>query len=164
VNLGRLLSLCQRMMAPRAEAANVNIKYEPTGAVATLWADQRAVKQVLLNLLDNAVKFSPAGGVTSIRVDPQADGGLAVLVRDDGIGIEPQAISFLFEPFSQADTSISRRFGGTGLGLAISRRLMALMEGTLEITSLPGAGTTARMIFPAARVSYDASTTDTVAG
>jgi signal transduction histidine kinase len=164
VNLGKLLSLCQRMMAPRAEAANVKIIYEPAGAVATLWVDQRAVKQVLLNLLDNAIKFSPAGGVTSIRVDPQADGGLAVLVRDDGIGIEPQAISFLFEPFSQADTSISRRFGGTGLGLAISRRLMTLMEGTLEITSLSGVGTTVRMIFPAVRVIYDASTTDTVAG
>jgi two-component system cell cycle sensor histidine kinase PleC len=110
------------------------------------------VKQVLLNLLDNAVKFTPNGGTTVVQATLMVDGGVAVTVRDDGIGIEPEAMRLLFEPFCQEDASISRRFGGTGLGLAISRRLMVLHGGTLEITSQPGVGTTARATFPATRV------------
>jgi signal transduction histidine kinase len=90
-------------------------------------------------------------------VEPAPDGGVAVVVCDDGVGIEPQALRYLFEPFRQADASITRRFGGTGLGLAISRRLMALHGGTLEIASQPGVGTTVRAIFPAERVAHTAT-------
>ena len=117
-----------------------------------LQIDRRAIQQVLLNLLDNAVKFSPVGGTAVVRTEPMADGGIVVTVSDTGIGIEPAAMKYLFEPFRQADGSISRKFGGTGLGLAISRRLMMLHGGTLEIASEPGAGTTVRATFPAARV------------
>jgi signal transduction histidine kinase len=155
VNLGYLLSLCQRMMAQRAQSANVRITFEADCASVTLRIDQRAVKQVLLNLLDNAVKFSPAGGAVVIEAEPTADGGMAVRVSDHGIGIEPEVTSTLFEPFRQADASIGRRFGGTGLGLAISRKLMVLMGGTLEIDSTPGKGTTVRVMFPASRVVRD---------
>ncbi len=157
VNLGELLRVCQRMMEPRAEAGNLRIDCDPGVARVTLYVDRRAVKQVLLNLLANAVKFSPAGGTAAVRVEPAADGGLAVVVRDDGVGIEPLALRSLFEPFRQADASITRRFGGTGLGLAISRRLMALHGGTLEIASQPGVGTTVRAIFPAERVAHTAT-------
>ena len=108
---------------------------------------------MLLNLLDNAVKFSPVGGTAVVRTEPVTDGGIAVTVSDTGIGIEPAAMQYLFEPFRQADGSISRKFGGSGpSGLAISRRLMMLHGGTLEIASQPGAGTTVRATFPAARV------------
>jgi signal transduction histidine kinase len=157
VNLGELMRVCQRMMRPRAEAGNMRIDCDPSVARVTLHVDRRAVKQVLLNLLANAVKFSPAGGTAAVRVEPAADGGLAVVVSDDGVGIEPQALRFLFEPFRQADASITRKFGGTGLGLAISRRLMVLHGGTLEIASQPGVGTTVRAIFPAERVAHTAT-------
>jgi signal transduction histidine kinase len=164
VSLGKLLRLCQRMMAPRAEAGNVRIIGDPSLAGVTLWCDQRAIKQVLLNLLDNAVKFTPGGGTTVVRAERTTDGGMAVLVGDDGIGIKPETMSFLFESFRQADASISRKFGGTGLGLAISRRLMVLHSGTLEITSQPGAGTTARLMFPAARVIHGTAPAEAVLG
>jgi signal transduction histidine kinase len=152
VNLGQLLSACQRMTAPRAESGGVHIILDPGLEDVMLQIDRRAIQQVLLNLLDNAVKFSPVGGTAVVRTEPIADGGIAVTVSDTGIGIEPAAMQYLFEPFRQADGSISRKFGGTGLGLAISRRLMILHGGTLEIASQPGAGTTVRATFPAARV------------
>jgi signal transduction histidine kinase len=160
VNLGELLRLCRRMMAPRAEAGNMRINCDPDLAGVTLFVDRRAVKQVLLNLLGNAVKFSPIGGAADVRVEPAPDGGLALLVSDDGVGIEPEALRFLFEPFRQADASITRKFGGTGLGLTISRKLMALHGGKLEITSQPGLGTTVRAIFPAERVAHSATVED----
>jgi signal transduction histidine kinase len=152
VNLSQILDSCQRMMAPHAESGRVRIVRDPNLDGVVLHIDRRAIQQVLLNLLDNAVKFSPVGGTTVVRAEPMADGGMAVVVSDDGIGIEPTAMQYLFEPFSQADGSISRKFGGTGLGLAISRRLMNLHGGTLEIVSRPAVGTTVRAAFPAARV------------
>ena len=152
MNLGQILDSCQRMMAPHAEAGRVRIVRDPNLEGVVLQVDRRAIQQVLLNLLDNAVKFSPVGGTTVVRAEPMADGGMAVVVSDDGIGIEPTAMQFLFEPFSQADGSISRKFGGTGLGLAISRRLMNLHGGTLDIASRPSAGTTVRAVFPSVRV------------
>jgi signal transduction histidine kinase len=159
VNLGALLRACQRMMTPQAEAGNVRIIYDLSLAGVTLRIDQRAVLQVLLNLLANAVKFSPVGGTTVVRAEEAADGGLAVLISDTGIGIDPAAKPFLFEPFRQADSSSSRVFGGTGLGLAISRKLMILHGGTLEIVSSSDAGTTVRASFPAARVVRPAGLT-----
>jgi signal transduction histidine kinase len=152
VNLAELLRLCQRMMTPQQEGGNVRIIHDPGLAGVTLLIDRRAVYQVLLNLLDNAVKFSPVGSTTVVRAEATADGGVVVLVSDNGMGIEAEALSSLFEPFRQGDASINRKFGGTGLGLAISRKLMVLMGGTLEITSEPGVGTTVSAMFPAARV------------
>ncbi|WP_158923549.1 HAMP domain-containing sensor histidine kinase [Acidisphaera sp. S103] len=156
VNLGTLLRACQRMMTPQAEAGNVKIIYDLSLAGVTLQIDQRAVLQVLLNLLANAVKFSPVGGTTIVRAEAVADGDLAVLISDTGIGIDPAAKPFLFEPFRQVDSSTSRKFGGTGLGLAISRKLMMLHGGTLEIISSSEAGTTVQATFPAARVVHPA--------
>jgi two-component system sensor histidine kinase/response regulator len=107
--------------------------------------DRGRFRQVLLNLLSNAVKFTTKGEV-SVRADATAldDGALRVRVRvsDTGIGIEPDRIDALFEPFLQEDTSTTRRFGGTGLGLAISRQLVELMGGELSATSVPGEGST----------------------
>ncbi len=107
--------------------------------------DRGRIRQVLLNLLSNAVKFTETGEVC-VRADvrPASDGALTVEVRvsDTGIGIEPTRIGGLFEPFSQEDSSTTRRFGGTGLGLAISRQLVELMNGELSATSVPGEGST----------------------
>lgn len=152
VNLGYLLRICQRLMTGQAQAAGVTITGDLSAADVVLRIDQRAAKQVMLSLLDNGIKFSPAGGTLTMLAEPAADGGFVVQISDNGVGIPPEAMSFLFEPFRQADTSISRKYGGTGLGLAISRRLMVLMGGTIEISSMPDAGTTVSVVFPAARV------------
>ena len=113
----------------------------------TIWApgacrrgigDPYRIRQVLVNLVANAVKFTPAGSVT-VEVDAQ-DGRLRVAVRDTGIGIEPRARELIFEAFTQADGTPTRRYGGTGLGLAISRQLVGLMGGTIDFESVPGEG------------------------
>jgi PAS domain S-box-containing protein len=109
--------------------------------------DRGRFRQVLLNLLSNAVKFTEAGEV-SVRVTaargPDGRLLLSVSVRDTGIGIAPERIAALFEPFQQEDTSTTRRFGGTGLGLAISRQLVELMGGELSAESTTGEGSTFR--------------------
>ena len=114
-------------------------------------ADQRAVRQVVQNVLANAVKFTPAGGSVTASIAARDD-GLAVVVTDTGIGMDEAALRQVFEPFQQADRSITRRFGGTGLGLAISRRLMELHDGALTAESAAGQGTTVRIVFPPERV------------
>ncbi len=147
-----LLRSCVSMLGPRARAGHVTLGFDRNAADVGLRSDRRAVRQILLNLLANAVKFTPAGGTVSARMEMLPDDRLAFVVQDSGIGIEPGALSELCEPFHQADASISRRFGGTGLGLAISRKLLDLHGGALEIDSRPGQGTTVRAVFPAARV------------
>ncbi|MFO0608167.1 MAG: ATP-binding protein [Polyangiales bacterium] len=107
-------------------------------------ADADRLLQVIGNLLGNAVKFTHAGAITlSVRAAFEGDGArLHFAVRDTGVGISAEAIGRLFQPFSQADSTTTRRYGGTGLGLAICARLVALMGGRIGVTSEPGAGTT----------------------
>jgi signal transduction histidine kinase len=109
------------------------------------------LRQVLLNLLSNAVKFTPRGGRVTVSAVREGDGRIAITVRDTGIGIAADALARILEPFQQADSSISGRFGGTGLGLSICRDLMALHGGSLSIDSEPGLGTAATIRFPADR-------------
>jgi signal transduction histidine kinase/ActR/RegA family two-component response regulator len=125
--------------------------------------DPARVRQVLGNLLSNAIKFTPAGAIEiSFTAQRQQDGDLWRLrytVRDSGIGICPQAQRHLFEPFRQADSSISSRYGGTGLGLAICKHLVELMGGTIACTSTPGAGAAFSFELPARLVQAPAADT-----
>ncbi len=108
-----------------------------------LFLDSARLKQVLINLLGNAVKFTHEGGVSiSIGCEYAEDGWnlLRVSVEDTGIGIEPEAIERLFEPFFQADTSNTRKYGGTGLGLSICSALLQMMGSELKVESVPGEG------------------------
>lgn len=113
--------------------------------------DVRRIRQVLNNLLSNAVKFTEAGAVT-LSIDCVCDAAgqsrLVFRVDDTGIGIDAATRTRLFEPFVQADPSISRRFGGTGLGLSISRSLCDLMHGDIDVESAPGEGSTFRFSIP----------------
>ena len=109
----------------------------------TYVGDPTRLRQILLNLLSNAVKFTPAGEIGLSLTGAPAAGGrtnLRFTVRDSGIGIAADMVPSLFAPFSQADSSTTRKFGGTGLGLSISKRLAEAMGGTLQVRSAPGAG------------------------
>jgi signal transduction histidine kinase/DNA-binding response OmpR family regulator len=107
--------------------------------------DPLRLRQILINLVGNAVKFTERGHVLiAVRSDPNAAALLRFEVRDTGIGIAADKLDTLFEPFCQADSSTSRRYGGTGLGLAIVARLVALMGGTIAVESRPGSGTVFR--------------------
>ena len=127
----------------------VNISYY-------LEADPRALKQVVINLLTNAVKFTDAGG--RIAVSANLDGnGLCLAVADTGAGFDMAELDIVLEPFGRAQQAPGRRRAGTGLGLAIAKALAELHDGTLEIDSAPGVGTTATLVFPAKRaISGDA--------
>jgi len=104
--------------------------------------DPTRLRQILINLIGNAIKFTPAGSIrVVVRMEPDADSPkLCVEVTDEGIGMTEEQIRNLFHPFTQADTSTTRRFGGTGLGLTISRRLASLLGGSIEVKSEPGRG------------------------
>jgi two-component system cell cycle sensor histidine kinase PleC len=117
-----------------------------------LYVDGRAIKQVLVNLISNSIKFTPAGGRIEVRMARQADGGLAVAVSDTGRGIPACVLPSLFEPFQQADAAQARAGGGAGLGLWISRNLMRMHDGDLTIDSIEGRGTTATMTLPPQRL------------
>jgi signal transduction histidine kinase len=103
---------------------------------------------VLLNLLNNATKFTEAGGTITLRAF-LTEAGLTIEVQDTGIGIEAKDIERVFEPFTQLDSALSRRFAGSGLGLHLCRSLTQAQGGALVLDSTPGVGTTARVTFPA---------------
>ena len=151
VELAGVVRTCLRMVRLRAEEGRVRLDCAMVDPDVVLRADLRAMKQILLNLLANAVKFTSANGTVSVRTERAANGYIALVVADTGIGIDPSKVGSLCEPFTQADASISRTYGGSGLGLAISRKLVTLHGGTLTVESIPGQGTAVRLTFPASR-------------
>jgi signal transduction histidine kinase len=111
--------------------------------------DRRRVRQILINLLENARKFTDHGEIRlSSSPDPDAPHFFRVIVSDTGIGMTPDQTSRIFEPFTQADENTRLRYGGTGLGLAISRSLARLMGGTITVESHPGKGSSFTLRLP----------------
>ena len=141
-----LLHELSRLFATSAQtkklALRVNLDPEVPPVVLT---DPARLRQILSNLLSNAIKFTAQGGVElHVSFPPQTDGSIRLRfsVQDTGVGIAPERVALLFQPYAQADNSVARRYGGTGLGLAISRDLARLLGGDLTLTSVPGQGTT----------------------
>jgi signal transduction histidine kinase/ActR/RegA family two-component response regulator len=152
-SLVSVLSQAMKVVSPAAQAKGLSLDIDADPAVPShLIGDRLRLGQVLVNLLSNAVKFTDAGRVTmSTRLVPATEltpATIRIEVRDTGIGIEPDRLSRLFQPFEQGDASMSRRFGGTGLGLAISKRLVELMDGRLWGESQPRAGSTFSVELP----------------
>ncbi|GMV42021.1 MAG: hypothetical protein AMXMBFR64_37370 [Myxococcales bacterium] len=146
VDLRAVVDAVSTLIAPQAAAAGLDFEQRVDAAVPRLVVgDPGRLRQVLINLLGNAVKFTPAGRVSLNVSTLDRDGELTrvrVAVSDTGIGISPEDQVRLFAPFSQGDASTTRRFGGTGLGLAISAQLVGLMGGELRVTSTLGEGAT----------------------
>ncbi len=135
------------LVAPKAIPSDLLLNSTVAPELARyLEGDSYRLRQVLLNLVSNAIKFTPPGGRVHVSVTspaPSADPvQIDFAVRDTGIGIDADALTRIFDRFTQADSSTTRRFGGSGLGLAISSHLVRLMDGNLEVTSAPGKGST----------------------
>jgi two-component system, OmpR family, sensor histidine kinase TorS len=132
------------LMRPAAAEKNLKLVLKlDRGLAAGHIGDAGKIRQIVFNLLSNAIKFTPHGSVRlHVSAEGEARQRLRIAVRDTGIGIPPQELEHIFEPFTQTDASITRHYGGTGLGLAISRRLAELMGGTLAVSSTPGQGST----------------------
>ncbi len=141
--LATLIEELVELMAPRAHAKGIEIaSFVDDRLPINVTGDAARLRQVLLNLAGNAVKFTDAGGVAVI-VEPSGGAGeVTFRVQDSGVGIAPDAQARIFEEFEQADGGATRRHGGTGLGLAISQRIVARMGGRIAVTSAPGAGAT----------------------
>ncbi len=138
-----LLHQCIDLLQVRTLDTEVELRLEPVYPLpAVIETDPVRLRQIVLNLVGNAIKFSPHGRVIvapSFDADKQQ---LRIDVRDTGIGMTPDQLARLFQPFTQADVSTTRRFGGTGLGLTISRRLAQALGGTITVTSQHGQGST----------------------
>jgi PAS domain S-box-containing protein len=145
-DLPGLLSDVISLMRPRALEKGLGFGVVFEGAIPRLiQSDPMRLRQILINLLGNAVKFSVAGKI-DIRIRDEGAGGPAIVLRidviDSGIGIAPELLAQLFQPFKQGDESVSRKFGGTGLGLTISQRLAKLLDGDISVISKVGIGST----------------------
>lgn len=140
------------LVEAKAKAGEIRLRPELPLDLPVLYADERAFKQVVLNLLSNAVKFTPPGGRVSASADLNDMGEFVFSVVDTGIGIAEADQERILKPFTQADSSLARRYEGTGLGLPLTKSLVELHGGRLELESQPQMGTTVRAVFPSERV------------
>ncbi|QQP90236.1 PAS domain S-box protein [Skermanella sp. TT6] len=152
VDIGRVARNCVRLVEARAQFGGVAVAVDLPPDLPPVRAEELALKQIIANLLTNAVKFTPKGGRVRVSADIEPDGGLAVAVADTGIGIAPEDMEKALAPFGQIDSSLSNKTQGTGLGLPLARSLAALHGGTLSIESEPGRGTTVTVRLPSERV------------
>ncbi|MDC0708998.1 ATP-binding protein [Stigmatella sp. ncwal1] len=147
VSLAVAASRAAETVKPKAEGKNIHLElHVPPDLQAR--GDERAVEQVLLNLLDNAVKYTPAGGRVDVR-GSRENGRCVVRVKDTGVGIEPKHLSRIFERFYRVDKGRSRDMGGTGLGLSIVKHLLGAMDGEVKVESHPNVGSVFVIFLPA---------------
>ncbi len=151
VSIGETVDACRRIVAAMAEAAGVSLSINVPSSLPLIRSDQLRFRQILLNLMSNGVKFTPAGGQVRVSASIEADGAV-IAVEDTGIGMKAEDIPIALEPFRQIDGALSRRFDGTGLGLPLAKALVELHGGCLNIESAPGAGTVVRIRLPLQRV------------
>ena len=152
VDMVELTEICVKMCRQAAEETHVGLVQNYAFTQLEVMGDITRLRQILINLITNAIKFSSPDSSVEVKVERTADGRVAVVVIDAGIGIDTAKLERIFEPFTQVDGGLSRRFGGLGLGLAVARRMARLHGGDVVITSEPGLGTTARLVLPASRV------------
>lgn len=161
VSIAHEINTTARLFADQAEKAGVTLVADPGTAESDsggssrpppgLRADQRKLRQILLNLVSNSVKFTPRGGTITLAARRGAHGGLELSVCDTGIGIGAEDLPRALTPFGQVDSNLSRRYVGTGLGLPLTKSLVECHGGTMEISSTVGTGTTVTIRFPAER-------------
>jgi signal transduction histidine kinase len=151
VQLGPLVSDCLRMVERQAQEGGLALSQDIASDLPRLLGDERRIKQVVINLLTNAIKFTPRGGqvIVAVRHDPD---GVRICVDDTGIGIAPDDLSRVFENFSQIDSTIARKHEGAGLGLPLAKQLTELHGGKLTLESVVSVGTAATVILPSSRV------------
>jgi signal transduction histidine kinase len=147
VEIGAVLRECVAMIEPLAAEKGLEVNIEQPATPLKVVSDERKIRQVLTNLLSNAVKFTESGSI--VVTAHQQTGEVHIEVRDTGIGISPENLERIFDPFWQVEQSATRRFGGTGLGLGVARKLAKLLEGRLEVESRVDEGSVFTLILPA---------------
>ncbi|HZS84592.1 MAG TPA: PAS domain-containing sensor histidine kinase [Stellaceae bacterium] len=156
VDIVAIMRSATRLVQERAQRGEVAIHLRLPDDLPPLLADERKLKQILLNLLTNAVKFTPAGGSIEVTARLDGNGDLLVSVADTGIGIAAEDIATALAPFGQVDSKLNRKYEGTGLGLPLCNAMAKLHGGALAIDSVVGHGTTVTVRLPASRVRQPA--------
>ncbi len=151
-DLGGILGASIRAVKTQAKSGNVKILKDYPADGIQVRCDELRLRQVFINVLSNAVKFTPSGGHIGVSAALEDGGGLCIAIRDTGIGMTPDEIEAAFEKFRQIDNSLTKRFEGTGLGLPLAKQLTELHGGTVEVVSEPSVGTEVRIRLPAERV------------
>jgi two-component system, cell cycle sensor histidine kinase PleC len=151
VDLAGIIDDCLALIRTEADHSNIRLSTEIADGVPLITADPTRLRQILLNLLSNAVKFTEPGGEVIVTASSVLGSGVEIAVRDTGVGMTQEEIAIAFEPFGQADGSLTRRYEGVGLGLPLARFLAELHDGALHIESQKGAGTTVTVSLPTDR-------------
>lgn len=153
VDLARICNNCLSIVRGRADEGGIRLKLVAEEPYPVIETDERRLKQILINLLNNAVKFTPLQGTVTLEVAGTEEGGVVIRVCDTGIGMSSEEIDNALQPFWQADTGLDRSFEGSGLGLALVSKLLDVMQGSLHIQSEVGVGTVASVTLPRAALA-----------
>jgi len=151
--------LCQALEGSLAICAALGDKFGVTiesrlpPETVRILAVERMVRQIMINLVGNAIKFTPSGGKVQISSGPMLDGGYSITVQDSGIGMSEEDIIKALTPFGQVENKMTATHNGTGLGLPLAKAMLELHDGRLEIRSKPGTGTRIVLVFPASRIN-----------
>ena len=152
VELADVLCWSIEIIRPHSEEKKISVSLQIVDGLPLVHGDMRAIRQIMLNLLSNATKFTPEGGAITVAASLDDDGCLVISVTDSGIGIPAEKLTAVLEPFIQVDDSSSREHAGTGLGLSITKSLVELHEGKFHLESVLNKGTTAIFTLPSHRL------------
>ncbi len=150
-DIGAAVEACVILMEEEAKQANITLEAH-LATMPPFMGDERRLRQIVINLMSNAIKFTPDNGTVRVDLEKTAEGGLLIRVSDTGIGIAEKDWEKVLSPFGQAEGPLARRFKGVGLGLPLVKNLAEMHDGTLELDSKPGKGTAVAVRFPAARL------------
>ncbi len=151
LDIGQIVHSVVRLVASRAKLGKLHLNAHVSHDLPSLRGEERALKQILTNLLTNAIKFTPEGGNVTMNALLDEKKRISIVVHDTGIGIAQKDIVVAMTPFGQIESALSRKHQGTGLGLPLTKALVELHGGTLTLESVPGIGTTVTLVFPPER-------------
>jgi signal transduction histidine kinase len=152
VDVAEVVALSIGIIAEMARDSGIDCRTSLDDDLPILRGDAVKLRQILINLLSNAVKFTNEGGRVLLSIRRDTGGGLLFRIEDNGIGIPADKMAVALAPFGQIDSGLNRRYDGVGLGLPLTKRLVELHDGTMEIESSPGTGTTVTARFPPTRL------------
>ena len=155
LNIVDVLNASIRLLAPRIQEGNIRLTTDFPAPEVKLFADERRIKQIALNLLSNAAKFTEEGGQITVGLSREEDGSLAITFADTGIGMNAQEVAIAMTKFGQVDGGLARKHQGTGLGLPLTQKLVEAHNGRLIISSAKGVGTQVTINFPHERVMIE---------
>jgi signal transduction histidine kinase len=142
----------KRLLRERAEKKHLSMSWEFPPGLPRVNSDERILQQILINLVTNAIKFTGERGCVTVTAVCRADGGIAVVVSDNGVGMRPEDIAVALTPFGQVKRNLSAPVEGTGLGLPLCQRFAQALDGTLTVESELNKGTTVTLLLPASCV------------